>query len=33
MQCQHALLPVKDALPHFKGFPAAMGGSDERMPW
>lgn len=33
MQCQHALLPVKDSLPHFKGFPAAFGGSDEQMPW
>jgi hypothetical protein len=33
MQCQHALLPVKDSLPHFKSFPAAFGGSDEQMPW
>ncbi len=33
MQCQHALVPVKDALPHYKGFPAAFGGSDEQMPW
>jgi hypothetical protein len=33
MQCQHALLPVKDELPHFSGFPAEFGGSDERVPW
>ncbi len=30
VQCQHALLPVVDALPHFKAFPPAFGGSDER---
>lgn len=33
IQCQYALLPVKDDLPHFKGFPAAFGGSDEQVPW
>jgi hypothetical protein len=33
MQCQHALIPLKDGLPHFKGFPAALGGSDEQVPW
>jgi len=33
MQCQHALLPVKDALPHFKGFPAAFGGSKDVVDW
>ncbi|MBN1204372.1 MAG: GFA family protein [Myxococcaceae bacterium] len=33
MQCQHALLPIQDDLPHYKGFPAAFGGSDEQMPW
>ncbi|WP_224365250.1 GFA family protein [Hyalangium versicolor] len=33
MQCQHALLPIKDGLPHFKGFPAAFGGSDEQVDW
>jgi hypothetical protein len=33
MQCQHALLPIKDGLPHFKSFPAAFGGSDEQVPW
>jgi hypothetical protein len=33
MQCQHALLPVKDALPHYKGYPALFGGSDEQVEW
>jgi hypothetical protein len=33
INCQFALLPVRDDLPHFRGFPAAMGGSDERVPW
>lgn len=33
VQCQHALLPVKDDLPHYKDYPAAFGGSDERVPW
>jgi hypothetical protein len=33
MQCQHALLPVVDSLPHFKGYPAMLGGSDERVFW
>lgn len=33
MQCQYALLPIKDSLPHFKGFPAAFGGSDEQVSW
>jgi hypothetical protein len=33
VQCQHALLPVKDGLPHFKGLPAAFGGSDEQVAW
>jgi len=33
IQCQHALVPVKDNLPHFKGFPAMFGGSDEQVPW
>jgi hypothetical protein len=30
MQCQHALLPVRDALPHDKGYPAMFGGTDEQ---
>jgi hypothetical protein len=33
IQCQHALLPVRDGLPHYKGFPALFGGSDEQVPW
>jgi hypothetical protein len=33
VQCQHALLPVNDDLPHFKGFPAMLGGSDEPVAW
>jgi hypothetical protein len=33
MQCQHAVLPIRDDLPHFKGFPAAFGGSDEKVDW
>ncbi|MFP2924991.1 GFA family protein [Pyxidicoccus sp. 3LG] len=33
MQCQHALMPVRDDLPHYKGYPAMFGGSDEQMPW
>lgn len=32
-QCQHAVVPVKDDLPHFKGYPAAIGGSDELVGW
>ena len=33
VQCQHALLPVKDELPHFKDYPAMLGGSDDRVSW
>jgi hypothetical protein len=33
IQCQHAMRPVKDDLPHYKGFPAAFGGSDETVDW
>jgi hypothetical protein len=33
IQCQYAVLPVKDDLPHYKGFPAAFGGSDELVAW
>lgn len=33
IQCQFALLPVRDNLPHFKGFPARFGGSDETVEW
>jgi hypothetical protein len=31
--CQHAVLAVKDDLPHFKGLPASFGGSDETVRW
>jgi hypothetical protein len=33
MQCAHALLAVRDGLPHFRGFPGAFGGSDEVVAW
>jgi hypothetical protein len=33
VNCQYALLPVRDDLPHFKGFPAALGGSDDLVDW
>jgi len=33
MQCQFAVAPVKDALPHYKSRPARFGGSDETVDW
>jgi len=33
VQCQHAVLPVVDDLPHYKGFPPAFGGSEEFVAW
>ncbi len=33
MQCQFAVRPVKDDLPHFKSFPAEFGGSNEMVDW
>jgi hypothetical protein len=33
VQCQHAVHPVVDDLPHFKAFPAAFGGTDEIIGW
>jgi hypothetical protein len=33
VQCQHAVLPVVDDLPHYKGFPAAFGGKEEFIGW
>jgi hypothetical protein len=33
MQCQFAVRPVKDELPHFKSRPARFGGSDEKVDW
>ena len=29
VMCKDALVPVQDDLPHFTGFPASLGGSDE----
>lgn len=33
MQCQYAVVPVRDALPHYKSMPASFGGSDETVDW
>lgn len=33
VQCQYALLPVVDELPHYKGFPAAFGGAETFVAW
>lgn len=33
IQCQHARSPITDQLPHFKGYPASFGGSDETVDW
>jgi hypothetical protein len=33
MQCQFAVRPVADSLPHFKSRPARFGGSDETVDW
>lgn len=33
VQCQDAVHPIADDLPHFKDFPAMIGGSDERVDW
>lgn len=33
IHCQHAVLPVKDGLPHFKTLPASFGGTDEEVGW
>ena len=27
------VLPIRDNLPHYSGFPAAFGGSDDRVDW
>lgn len=32
-QCQFALLPVQDELPHFRSAPPMFGGTDERVDW
>jgi len=33
MQCQFAVHPIRDGLPHYKSRPARFGGSDELMDW
>ena len=33
MQCQFAVRPIEDALPHYKSRPARFGGSDETVEW
>jgi hypothetical protein len=33
MQCQFAILPVRDGLPHYRSRPAQFGGSDETVDW
>ena len=33
IMCKDALMPIEDGLPHFAGFPAQLGGTDERVDW
>ena len=33
VQCQYAVHPIADNLPHYKAFPAKFGGSDEKVEW
>lgn len=33
INCESAVLPIVDKLPHFKGLPSAFGGSDETVEW
>jgi hypothetical protein len=33
VQCQHAVLPVVDQLPHYRSFPAMFGGVEEFVAW
>jgi hypothetical protein len=33
VNCQDAILPVVDKLPHYKAFPAAYGGAEEFVTW
>lgn len=33
MQCQFAVNPVQDALPHYRSRPARFGGSDDTVGW
>jgi hypothetical protein len=32
-QCQFAVRPIVDDLPHYKGMPKRFGGSDEMVGW
>ena len=31
--CRYAVLPVEDDLPHYKGYPAEFGGTNETTGW
>ncbi len=33
VQCSEAHLPIRDDLPHFKGYPASFGGADDTVDW
>jgi hypothetical protein len=33
VQCQRAILPIIDNLPHYKGFPPEFGGTGELVGW
>ena len=33
IMCKDAMVPMKDDLPHFAGFPASLGGSDDKVDW
>jgi hypothetical protein len=33
VQCQFAVRPIVDDLPHYKGMPKLFGGSDETVGW
>jgi hypothetical protein len=33
MHCRFAVRPVVDELPHYKGMPERLGGSDETVEW
>jgi hypothetical protein len=33
VQCQHAVRPIVDNLPHYRGFPAVFGGKEEFVDW
>jgi hypothetical protein len=33
IQCRYAAVPIQDDLPHYKGTPARLRGSDELMQW